>query len=284
MASFVPFVKMNGLGNEIIVADMRGRDVKMTSQAAIELARHPDTVFDQIMAVYSPIMDTTDYYIEIWNRDGTLAQACGNGTRCVVNWLYDNSGQSEFVLETAGGIVDSLRLPNGLVRVNMGQPHLDWQSIPVSREIVDTNHVDLQCGPLKDPSLVSMGNPHAIFFVNDALETFDLARLGSTLERDPLFPQGCNISIAKVLNDRIIAIRTWERGAGLTKACGTAACAAAVAAVRRKLTKRAISVRLPEGILEIEWQEGGTVIMTGPTEYEFSGTLNPETGDFNRDT
>lgn len=282
MASLVPFVKMNGLGNEIIVADMRSSNVRLTSHAARELARHSDTLFDQIMAVYSPLNDKTDYYLEIWNCDGTQARACGNGTRCVVDWLYHLYGQSSFVFETAGGIVDSLRLPNGLVRVNMGQPHLDWQSIPVSREIIDTNHVDLQCGPLKDPCLVSMGNPHAIFFVTSDLETFDLASLGAKLERDALFPQGCNISIAKVINDRDIAIRTWERGAGLTKACGTAACAAAVAAVRRNLAERAVSVRVPNGILEIEWQEDGAVIMTGPTDYEFSGTLNPKTGEYER--
>jgi len=272
--------KMNGLGNTIIVADMRGRQDRVTPLAARALAQADITSYDQIMAVYDPRSPDTDFFIEIWNRDGSQAQACGNGTRCVVAWLHEQ-GQGEcFSLETVGGIVRAWRLYNGLVTVDMGIPRCQWQAIPLAAAVKDTNHVALQCGPLADASVVSMGNPHAVFFVDKNVNDDNLAQYGSALECDPLFPERANISIARVTSPTHLELRTWERGAGLTRACGTAACASVVAACRRGLTQRQVTVTLPGGDLDIIWDENDHILMTGPAEYEFSGRFDPATGQY----
>lgn len=278
----IPFSKMNGLGNEIIVADMRAAGSNITPQAAIALASQAETTFDQIMAIHPAKKADTDFYIEIWNADGSMAQACGNGTRCVVEWLYQRQLGSHFTFDTAGGIVTAERLENGLVSVDMGKPHLRWNEIPVSYEIPDTNHADIGSGPLGDASLVSMGNPHAIYFVGDDIQAIALDIYGPKLENDPIFPQRCNISIAHVTSSKSLTLRTWERGAGLTRACGTAACASAVAAHRRGKTERAITVTVPGGNLEILLRHDDHVIMTGATEFEFDGFLEPTSGDYQR--
>ncbi len=278
----IPFEKMNGLGNEIIVADMREAKTDMTPKAAIALAKKSDTVFDQIMAVHKPTKSGSDYHIVIWNSDGSKAQACGNGTRCVVEWLYKQNLGDNFKLDTAAGIVRAKRRENGLVSVDMGIPHLEWQEIPVSHTIADTNHADIGRGPLRDASLVSMGNPHAIFFVGDDIQKIALDKYGPELEHDPFFPERCNISIAHVTSPTSLTLRTWERGAGLTRACGTASCAATVAASRRSLTKRHVTVTLPGGKLDILWDKNNHIIMTGPTEFEFSGEFDPISGEHQR--
>lgn len=278
----VPFYKMNGLGNEIIVADMRNAEKNITPQAAIALAKETETAFDQIMAVHNTQKAGTGYHIEIWNADGSMAQACGNGTRCVVEWLYKQNLGNHFKLDTAAGIVEATRLDNGLVSVDMGKPHLVWNEIPVATAIPDTNHADISCGPLTDASLVSMGNPHAIYFVNEDVNQVALDQYGPKLEHNPFFPERCNISIAHVTSDETLLLRTWERGAGLTRACGTAACAATVAAHRRNLTKRHVTVTLPGGNLQIEWRDDDHIIMTGPTEFEFAGWFDSLTGNYQR--
>ncbi|WP_295880097.1 diaminopimelate epimerase [uncultured Bartonella sp.] len=278
----IPFEKMNGLGNEIIVADMREAKTDITPKAAIALAKKSDTAFDQIMAVHKPIKSGSDYHIVIWNSDGSKAQACGNGTRCVVEWLYKQNLGDNFKLDTVAGIVKAKRRENGLVSVDMGIPHLEWQKIPVSHAIADTNHADIGRGPLRDASLVSMGNPHAIFFVGDDIEKIALDKYGPELEHDPFFPERCNISIAHVTSPTSLTLRTWERGAGLTRACGTASCAATVAASRRSLTKRHVTVTLPGGKLDILWDKDNHIIMTGPTEFEFSGKFDPVSGEHQR--
>lgn len=278
----IPFEKMNGLGNEIIVADMRETKTDITPKAAIALAKKSDTAFDQIMAVHKPIKSGSDYHIVIWNSDGSKAQACGNGTRCVVEWLYKQNLGDNFKLDTVAGIVKAKRRKNGLVSVDMGIPHLEWQEIPVSHVIADTNHADIGRGPLQDASLVSMGNPHAIFFVGDDIENIALDKYGPELEHDPFFPERCNISIAHVTSPTSLTLRTWERGAGLTRACGTASCAATVAASRRSLTKRHVTVTLPGGKLDILWNKDNHIIMTGPTEFEFSGKFDPVSGEHQR--
>lgn len=272
--------KMNGLGNKILVADMRDQNVHIVAAAAIELASHDETSFDQIMAIYNSRISTTDYYIEIWNSDGSKAKACGNGTRCVVEWLYNQNGQSHFILETDGGIVEASRLENGLVSVNMGKARLNWQDIPTQYAVNDTNHVAIGTGPLQDASLVSMGNPHAIYIVDKDVWDYPLGDLGPIIEHDALFPERINISIVEITSPTSFNMRTFERGAGLTLACGTGACAAAVAANRRGLIGKRAVATLPGGDLELFWQDDGNVLMTGPTQYEFSGYFDPLSGQF----
>ncbi|MBB5073730.1 diaminopimelate epimerase [Bartonella callosciuri] len=278
-----PFSKMNGLGNQIIVADMRESMHALTQQAIFALSADPETYFDQIMAIHPATQKEADFRIEIWNADGSMAKTCGNGTRCVIAWLIDHNLGETFRLETPAGIIEGKRQTNDLISVDMGCPNFNAKEMPVSREIVDTNHIEITAGPLKDACLVSVGNLHAIFFVESNIKNIPLEKYGPQLEHDPLFPERCNISIAYVTSKKSLNLRTWERGAGLTKACGSAACASAVAAYRRGLTKRSINVNLPGGTLNIFYREDNHIIMTGPINYEFSGFFNPLTGSYKKD-
>ncbi|EJF91604.1 diaminopimelate epimerase [Bartonella tamiae] len=274
----ITFYKMNGLGNKIIVADMRKQTCAFTAEAAKKLSQNKETAFDQIMAVYPPKKPNTDYHIDILNTDGSKAQACGNGTRCVVEWLYTERLGDQFVLDTAAGVICAQRLENGFVSVDMGPPYLHWSDIPTASSVEDTNHVQIELGPLKDACLVSMGNPHAIYFIENDIDEIALDNYGEKLENNVFFPERCNISIVQMLSSKDLKMRTWERGAGLTCACGTAACAAVVAANRRGLGSKKMRVQLPGGHLEIYWREDNHIIMTGATEFEFQGTLDPITG------
>lgn len=291
MAIDIDFAKMNGLGNKIIVADMRGRTDKITAKAAIALHGDGtgDTAFDQIMAIHDPKSSGTDAYIMILNSDGSEAEACGNGTRCVVTALAAETGRTEFCFETLGGILNADDGENGMVSVDMGQPKFGWEQIPLTEEFGDTTGIELQIGPidqpvLHTPSVANMGNPHAIFWVKDDVWSYDLDRFGPLLENHPIFPERANISVARVTSEEHITIRTWERGVGLTEACGSAACATAVAAVRKKLTNRYVVVTVPGGDLHILWRDDNHVIMTGPTEWEFAGKLDPSSGQWLRAT
>ena len=280
--SSVPFLKMNGLGNEIIVADMRGRADRVTAAAAIAVNADPATRFDQVMAIHDPRTAGTANYIEIINSDGSLAEACGNGMRCVVQALSHESGRKSFTFETLAGILTAEEHADGMISVDMGRPRFAWYEIPLSEQFADTRQVELQIGPidapiLHSPAVVSMGNPHATFFVSNDVWSYQLDRIGPMLETHPIFPELANISIAQVVSKDRIILRTWERGAGLTKACGTAACAAAVAAMRKKLTDNKVTMTLPGGPLVIEWRDDGHVWMTGPVETEFEGFIDPET-------
>lgn len=281
--SGVPFLKMNGLGNQIIVADMRGRADRVTPAAAIAINAAPGTKFDQIMAIHDPRTPGTAYYIEIINADGTLAQACGNGMRCVVQFLASEGSQKSFTFETLAGILFGEEHDDGLVTVDMGTPKLAWYDIPLAEEFADTRKIELQIGPidapvLHSPSVASMGNPHATFWVHDDVWSYALDRFGPMLENHPIFPERANISIAQVLTPERIILRTWERGAGLTQACGTAACAAVVNGARTRRTARKAIVTLPGGDLTVEWRGDDHVVMTGPAELEWTGTLDPATG------
>ncbi|BBL54037.1 diaminopimelate epimerase [Bartonella quintana] len=278
-----PFRKMDGLGNQIIVADMRESTHALTPQAILALAADPQTHFDQIMTIHSSTQKEADFRIEIWNADGSMAKACGNGTRCVIAWLTDHNLGESFRLETPAGIIEGKRQTDNLISVDMGCPNFNAKEMPVSREIADTNYVKITAGPLKDACLVSIGNLHAIFFVEDNIQQIPLEKYGPKLEHDPLFPERCNISIASVTSHKSLNLRTWERGAGLTQACGSAACASAVAAYRRGLTQRHIDVNLPGGTLNIFYREDNHIVMTGPTKYEFGGFLNPLTGTYKKD-
>ncbi|GHC74218.1 diaminopimelate epimerase [Limoniibacter endophyticus] len=280
---------MNGLGNRIIVADMRSASARMTSQAAIALASDPITDFDQIMVIYPPRATGTDYYIDILNRDGSQAGACGNGTRCVVRALAGETGKTNFTFQTPGGIVSAREHVDGLISVDMGKPEFSWDKIPLTEEFADTRNIELQVGPidaplLHTPAAVSMGNPHIVFWVEQDVRSYELEKFGPLLENHPLFPERVNVTIAKVEDRHHLIIRTWERGAGLTLACGTAACAAAVNAARTGRAERQVRVTLPGGDLHIDWRADDHVMMTGPAEWEFSGRLDPETGAWERDT
>jgi diaminopimelate epimerase len=287
MSLDVNFARMNGLGNMILVADMRGRADRIRPEAARALAGDPATLFDQIMAIHSPKTPDTDAYVEIINRDGSLAQACGNGTRCVVQALAAETGTKAFVFETLAGILEASEHEDGMVSVDMGVPVFDWDKIPLAEEFRDTRAIELQIGPidapvLHSPSAMSMGNPHAIFWVDKDVWSYDLDKFGPLLENHPIFPERANISIAFVESREKIILRTWERGVGLTEACGSGACAAAVSAARTKRTGRDVIVQVPGGPLRIEWRADDHVIMTGPAEWEFSGKLDPATGEWVR--
>ena len=289
MAREAPFAKMNGLGNEIIVADMRGRADRVTPAAAITLAADSATRFDQIMALHDARTPGMGWFVDILNADGSSAQACGNGMRCVVQALAAETGRKVFTFETVAGIINAREHEDGSISVDLGQPRFGWQDIPLAEEFRDTRAIELQIGPIDDPvlhspSVVSMGNPHAIFWVDRDVWSFALDRFGPLLENHPIFPERANITIAQVNGADELTIRTWERGAGLTKACGSAACASAVAAARTGRTGRTVAVNAPGGRLSVEWRDDDHVVLTGPAEWEFSGRFDPATGAWVRAT
>lgn len=288
MSARVPFVRMNGIGNEILVVDMRGCVDRILPAAAIALATDPAMGFDQIMAVHDPRRSETDAFIDILNSDGSAAQACGNGTRCVVAMLSAQTGRSSFTFETVAGLLPARVHAGGAISVDLGRPRFDWQDIPLAEEFRDTRMIELQIGPidapvLHSPSVVSMGNPHAVFWVDQDVWSYELEKFGPLLENHPIFPERANITIAQVTARDAITVRTWERGAGLTRACGSAACAAAVCGARTGRTQRTVTIAAPGGQLLIEWRGDDHVVMTGPAEREFSGRLDPATGAWQRD-
>jgi diaminopimelate epimerase len=273
------FVKMNGLGNEIVIVDLRAAPAPITAVEARAAARQEP--YDQLMALYpakNPDKSGTDAAIRIYNSDGSEAGACGNGMRCVASLVSAASGKAKLAFETAAGIVACWRGADGLFTVDMGRPRLRWDEIPLAEKFADTRRIELEIGPrgapiLHSPSVVSMGNPHAIFWVDDPM-AYDLEKIGPLLENHPLFPERANITLAATPSRQHIVIRTWERGAGLTKACGSAACAAAVAAVRLRRTERKVTVTLPGGDLIVEWRADDHVLMTGPVEFEHNGRFD----------
>ena len=293
MSTTVEFAKMNGLGNKILVVDMRGRPDAVTPAAAIALNADPATQFDQIMAIHDPKAQGTDAWIDILNSDGSKAQACGNGTRCVVQALAAETGKKAFTFQTVAGILNAVEQADGTISVDMGKPVFEWDKIPLAEEFYDTSRIELQIGPidnpvLHSPSVASMGNPHAIFWVDKDVMSFDLGRFGPLLENHPMFPEKANITLAEVTSPSSITTRTWERGAGLTLACGSAACATAVSAARTGRTGPDVTIKVASspnaGSLSIEWRERDDhVIMTGPAEWEWSGMVDPKTGSWARD-
>jgi len=275
------FVKMNGLGNEIVVVDMRRQSFAITADDARAVARKEGAPYDQLMVLYPPRASGTDSFVRIYNNDGSEAGACGNGMRCVAALITKETGKAEASFQTSTAILQCWKdAATGLFTVDMGKPRFGWKDIPLREEFHDTRAIELQIGPidnpiLHSPSAVSMGNPHAIFWVDD-VNAYDLKKIGLLLEHHPIFPERANITLCSVKSREHIVIRTWERGAGLTQACGSAACAAAVAASRLRRTGRKVTVTLPGGDLAIEWREGDDhVLMTGPVEFEYEGTFDP---------
>ena len=273
------FVKMNGVGNEIVVVDLRAAPAPITPEEARAAAQPGAVPYDQLMALYPPRTPGTDAFIRIYNNDGSEAGACGNGMRCVADQVAKTSGKDVLTFETTAGIINCWKSAEGEFTVDMGVPRFKWNEIPLAEEICDTRNIELQIGPIEKPvlhtpSVVNMGNPHAIFWVDD-VNAYDLARFGPLLENHPIFPERANITLAHVASRDHIVIRTWERGAGLTKGCGSAACAAAVAAARLKRAERKVKVTLPGGELTIEWREKDDhVLMTGPVQFEFEGKFH----------
>jgi diaminopimelate epimerase len=271
---------MNGLGNEIVVVDMRAAPDAISAEAARAIAQPAGVPYDQLMALYPPRKAGTDSFIRIYNNDGSEAGACGNGMRCVASLITGETGKERLSFEVDGRVLQTWRSANGQFTVDMGEPRFAWNEIPLSEEFRDTRAIELQIGPidkpiLHSPSAVNMGNPHAVFWVDD-VNAYDLGKIGPMLENHPMFPERANISLAHVESRDHIVVRTWERGAGLTKACGSAACAVAVAAARLRRAERKVTITLPGGDLLIEWRERDDhVLMTGPVEYEFEGQFDP---------
>jgi diaminopimelate epimerase len=275
-----PIVKMNGLGNEIAVLNLRGTGLAVSGPEARAISRGEGLAFDQLMVLHEPRSARADAFMTIYNSDGSQAETCGNGTRCVAFILMRGTSRERIVLETATTQLECLRKAETVFTVDMGRPRFAWNEIPLRDPFHDTRIIELQIGPidapiLHTPSAVNMGNPHAIFWVDD-IEAYDLGKIGPLLENHPIFPARANISLAHVLSHDHIALKVWERGAGLTRACGSAACAALVAAARKGLTEQRAIVSLPGGDLDIEWRESdGRVFMTGPVELEFETRLDP---------
>lgn len=269
----LPFLKMHGLGNDFVVLDGRARPLAISEAAARAIAdRKTGVGCDQLIAIEPSAR--ADAFMRIRNADGGEVEACGNATRCVAALLFRETGREEAVIETQAGLLRARAAPDGRVCVDMGEFRTGWRDVPLAREM-DTLHVDLALGPLSDPACGNIGNPHATFFVADA-EAVDLARFGPELEHHRLFPERANIGVAHVAGPDRLRLRVWERGVGITRACGTGACAAAVAAARRGLTGRKVAVRLDGGELAIEWRADGHVLMTGPAATSFTGELAPE--------
>ncbi|MEM6637053.1 MAG: diaminopimelate epimerase [Pseudomonadota bacterium] len=262
--SALPFMKMHGAGNDFVVIDGRGRDPVVTTGLARALGdRHRGVGFDQLAEIRDSAGTTAA--LSFWNADGSTSAACGNATRCIADYLMRASSKSEITLATERGILTAVR-NDTVVSVNMGQPQLSWGDIPLSQD-VDTLHLPVE----GDPVAVGMGNPHAVFFVEDIAEV-DVAGQGKAFEHHALFPLATNVEFVQVRGRTDLRMRVWERGTGITLACGSGACAAAVAAHRRGLADRTLRIELDGGWLGIDWRDDG-VWMSGPTAHVFDGML-----------
>ena len=271
----IPIFKMNGLGNQIVVADLRQHGGGLSSVQVRIVAEYPRTKFDQLMVLLPPCTAGTEALVKIYNTDGSEAEACGNGMRCVAKIASDGLQPMKF--ETAAGILNASFTDSGSITVDMGRPKFLWQDIPLRDEFHDTTKIELQIGPLDkpvlhSPSVCNMGNPHAVFWVED-IDDLALDKFGPMLEHHPIFPDRANITVAKVLRPDHVRTRTWERGVGLTEACGSAACAVLACGVRTERLARQAKVSVPGGDLMIVWpSEESGIQMTGPAELEYRGT------------
>jgi diaminopimelate epimerase len=271
----ISFLKMNGIGNEIVVVDLRDSRHIIAAEEAVAIASAPLSRFDQMMVLHAPQTPGTEALVRIYNADGGLAGACGNGMRCVAWVVSQATGKTDLSFETAAGVLAANVRGVDEITVDMGEPRFNWSEIPLRDKFHDTTGVELQIGPIEapilhTPSVVNVGNPHAVFWVADP-DAYNLALIGPMLENHPMFPERANISLAHVTSSVAISARTWERGAGLTRACGSAACAVAVCAARKGLTGRKVAVALPGGVLRIEWNSLNRILMTGPVEHEHTG-------------
>jgi diaminopimelate epimerase len=271
--AMLDFRKMHGLGNDFVVLDARDRVVPITPAMARAIGdRHSGVGFDQLIILERPRDPAAAVFMRILNADGSEAGACGNATRCVAALVMDETGERKLGIETISGLLPASRAAGGLITVDMGPARLRWRDIPLA-EHADTLTVPVGVEALGDACCTNMGNPHATFFVPDA-DAVDLARLGPILEHHPIFPERANIGIASLLGPDRLRLRVWERGVGLTLACGSGACAGLVAAARRGLTGRSAEIVMERGSLAISWDKSGHVLMTGPVATSFTGTLD----------
>ncbi len=259
----LPFRKMHGLGNDFVVVDERGVQPRVNADLARKIAdRHRGVGFDQLAVISDS--DSADLHLTFWNSDGSTAAACGNATRCIARLVMDTTGRDKLTITTDRGTLQAMDAGAGLTSVNMGLPQLEWQDIPLAEQM-DTLHLPID----GTPTATGMGNPHCTFFVDDA-DAVDLAGQGALIENHPLFPQRTNVQFASLIGPDHLRMRVWERGVGVTLASGSSSCATAVAAARRGLTGKSVTITLDGGDLQIDWRDDG-VWMTGATAYVFDG-------------
>lgn len=270
-AQMIPFRKMNGLGNDFVVMDARAHKLVISPEAARAIGNRATGIGCDQIIVLEP-SERADVTMRIWNNEGGEVESCGNASRCIADILFHEKGRATATIDTKGGFLACEKAEEGQVTVDMGVPRFGWRDIPLSQEVVDTNRVPLTHAGLSEPSVVNVGNPHVIFWVKDA-GAFNLAKIGPELEHHAMFPQRANISLAEVKSRDHIVLHVWERGAGITRACGTAACATAVAAARIGHTGRDVRITLPGGDLRILWDANDHIRMTGAIAYEFDGHL-----------
>lgn len=269
----IPFTKMHGLGNDCVIIDARDEPI-MLSEAQIRLIadRRRGVGCDQLVILELPKTGDADVFLRFYNSDGSESGACGNATRCIAARLMQAQSVDTLSIQTAAGLLHADVDARGLVAIDMGEAQLDWQQIPL-KEAMDTLVLNLAAGPFAGPSAVGIGNPHCVFFVDDA-EKVDISKLGPKVEQDPIFPERTNVEFVTVQGRDRIRMRVWERGAGITEACGSGACAVAVAAARRGLTDRRVEVILDGGSLFIEWRDDNHVVMSGPVSFVFTGEFD----------
>jgi diaminopimelate epimerase len=269
----VAFTKMHGLGNDFVVVDARHRSVQLGAAQARAIAdRRTGVGCDQVIVIEPPVNGLADTFMRIRNADGGEVEACGNAARCIAGMIMREKRSRHAIIETVAGLLDAESADDGKVSVDMGRISFDWRDIPLS-DAADTLHLDIEAGPLRDGVAVNIGNPHAVFFVDDC-EAVPLEIFGPIVERDRLFPERTNVEAAQIVSSDRIRLRVWERGVGLTRACGTGACATVAAASRRGLIGRNAEVQLDGGELRIEWLKDDHVLMTGPVAVSFTGTLD----------
>ncbi len=270
----IPFTKMHGLGNDFVVIDRRKGAVALSAERMRAVGdRHRGVGFDQLIFIDPPKNGTADVAFRFHNQDGSEAGACGNGTRCVAAAVMAETGRDTLAIETAAGLLRAEKRAGGLYAVDMGAARTGWQDIPLARDC-DTLALPLTVGPLSGPAAVGMGNPHCVFFVPDA-EAVELEKYGPEVEHHPLFPERTNVEVASVIGKDKIRLRVWERGVGITLACGSGACATGVAAARRGLTGRSVKIAVDGGALSVDWLENGHVVLTGPVAVSFTGEIAP---------
>ncbi|QNT77909.1 diaminopimelate epimerase [Entomobacter blattae] len=271
----IPFYKMHGAGNDFVVIDRRTHPVSLSpSQMAALADRNRSIGFDQLVMLDSPSHSGADVMVRFFNTDGTQAGACGNASRCVVYLLHEQTGRSRYILQTLAGLLPASYEGKDFIEVNMGLPHFRWEDIPLAKEC-DTNHLPLT----GDPAGVSMGNPHMTFFVPQ-LSAVNVAELGAAFTRHPLYPQGANVGFAEMHSPSFMRLRVWERGTGLTLACGSGACAAVANAIRRGVSGKTCEVEVDGGVLHITQNAQGDMLMRGPAVLAYEGVieLNGEEG------
>lgn len=270
--SALPFVKMHGLGNDFVVLDARAAPLPLDRAAVRLLAdRRRGVGFDQLITLERS--GKADAFMRIHNADGGEVESCGNAARCIAQLLMQETGSKAVTIDTVGGWLEARAGAQGLVAVDMGEPRFGWQEIPLGRAM-DTATLDYSHAGYGAPGAVNVGNPHVVFFVADA-EAVPLAEIGPRIEHDPLFPERINVEFAEVIAPDRIRMRVWERGVGITRACGTGACATLVAAARRGLSARKADLVLDGGTLTIEWTAGNRILMTGPATESYRGEIPP---------